>query len=142
MKNYGNKLIEFTHGVIIAFMQQIIKKWLPVIVWMGLIFFLSHQPNLKSGLDTWIDLILRKIAHIVEYAILTWLLIRALRSDSQKISKRTLIIAAVIALIYAVSDEYHQSFILGREGAIRDVLVDAVGVIIMVIGYVRLGKEG
>ena len=123
-------------------MNNLFKKWILVIIWMGLIFLLSHQPNLKSGLVSWLDLILRKIAHVVEYGVLTWLLIRALSSAKEKkISKKTLIIAGVIAILYAISDEYHQTFILGREGAIRDVMVDGVGILGMAVSIFRWRKD-
>lgn len=110
-------------------MKKLLKLWLPVIVWMGLIFFLSHQPNLKSGLEDWLDFILRKIAHITEYGILTFLLIRALNQHNLTI-KKTLLISVFLAVFYAISDEYHQTFIFGRHGTIRDVGIDTIGILI------------
>jgi VanZ family protein len=108
-------------------MFNFLKNWLLVILWMGLIFFLSHQPELKSGLPGGWDFFLRKLAHILEYAVLTFLLIRALKGHH--LTKRSvLVLAIVFAVLYALSDEYHQSFILGREGVPRDVLIDSLGV--------------
>lgn len=98
-------------------------RFLAPLALMGLIFYLSHQPNLSTGLGTW-DLILRKLAHIGSYALLTLLWFRALFPHS----RRAQTWAAVISLLYAVSDEYHQTFIEGRRGSPIDVLIDGIGV--------------
>lgn len=108
-------------------MKEKIKKWGLVFLWAGLIFFLSHQPGLKSGLSNEWDFILRKLAHISEYFVLTFLLINAL--NQYRLSKKKIIVLSVfLSVLYACSDEYHQTFINAREGTIRDVLIDGVGV--------------
>jgi len=103
------------------------KNWILVFIWAGFIFFLSDQPFLKSGLPSQWDFILRKIAHLTEYAILVYLLIQALK-EHQLTHKQVLILAVSLAIFYAISDEYHQTFILGREGTSRDVLIDSFGI--------------
>lgn len=90
---------------------------------MGLIFWLSAQPDLDSGLGV-IDDILRKLAHVTVYGALTLLWYWALRP----VTPRALLIAAAIAIVYAITDEYHQSFVEGRSGSVRDVAIDLVGV--------------
>ena len=90
---------------------------------MGLIFFLSAQPDLDTGLGAW-DTILRKLAHVTEYCALTLLWVWAL----VPISARALHLAAAIALVYAASDEYHQGFVATRHATPIDLLVDAAGV--------------
>jgi VanZ family protein len=90
------------------------------LVWAALIFSLSAVPDLGTGLGGW-DLVLRKLAHTAEYAILGALLVRATRSPG---------LAFGLGVLYAVSDEVHQSFVEGRHGAPLDVLIDAVGVAI------------
>jgi VanZ family protein len=90
---------------------------------MALIFVLSAQPDLDSGLGT-LDLVLRKLAHAAEYALLTLAWAWALRP----VTRLSIPLAAVIALLYAVTDEYHQTFVAGRSGVATDVLVDAIGV--------------
>jgi len=106
------------------------KNWFLVFLWAGLIFFLSHQPDLNSGLPKIWDFFLAKSAHILEYAILTFLLMRALQK--YQLSKRkVLILAIILAIGYAFSDEYHQSFILGRESTIRDIGIDSLGILLV-----------
>jgi VanZ family protein len=95
---------------------------------MALIFFLSAQPDLSSGLGVW-DLIGRKLLHVTEYGSLTLLWVWALAP----VIERPMWPAAAIALIYAISDEYHQGFIHGREGTPVDVVVDSIGISIAVI---------
>ena len=97
----------------------LLTVWLPIVLWAALIFTLSSIPSLHSGLGTW-DLILRKCAHVTEYAILTFLLRRALAAPW----------AAGAAFLYACPDEYHQSFVVGREGRPRDVAIDTIGIVI------------
>src|SRR5688500_17585711 len=92
---------------------------------MAIIFFLSHQPDLSSGLGT-IDLIGRKIIHAAEYAVLCLLWWRALATTTT--SGRAIAAAAAISVAYAISDEFHQSFIEGRNGSPIDVVIDSVGV--------------
>jgi VanZ family protein len=108
-------------------METRTKNWILVFLWTGLIFFLSHQPYLKSDLPGQWYFFLRKIAHITEYAILTFLLIRALKGY-QLTNGRVLILATSLAIAYAIFDEYHQTLISGREGTPRDVLIDSLGV--------------
>ena len=103
------------------------KNWLPLIACLILIFLLSHQTNLKSGLATWLDLILRKLAHIAEFAILTFLFWRAMRLKNKK---NRVLLSIDLALLYALSDEYHQSFILGRNGNWHDVGIDSAGILL------------
>ena len=71
----------------------------------------------------WWDFVIKKTAHIGEYAILYFLLWRAI--------KKGWITPLVLGLIYALSDEYHQSFVLGRTATLRDAGFDLSGMLIM-----------
>lgn len=104
--------------------------WLPVLFWCAGIYFLSSVPSLRSELpDDW-DLVLRKLAHITEYAVLVFLFFRA---ASQSIGKRRAIAyAALFALTFALSDEYHQTFISGRSGNAVDATIDSLGIFLSV----------
>lgn len=102
--------------------------WLAVLLWMGVIFTFSAIPGLHSTLEPRYDFILRKAAHAAEYAVLAWLVFRALSFHG--LTKGRAVTAAVVwALLYAVSDEYHQTFVFGRHGAVRDVVIDAAGIV-------------
>jgi VanZ family protein len=95
---------------------------------LALIFYFSSQPNLKSELAPFWDLILRKIAHMAEYFVLAFLLFRAL--DQYRISfKNSIITAGFLALAYSVSDEFHQSFVARRVASFIDVCIDGLGII-------------
>lgn len=97
-------------------------------MWMATIFVLSSIPSLKSPLEPFYDFLLRKLAHVGEYAVLSGLLFRALTASGFK-TKRALATAALVSLFYAATDEWHQTFVPGREGTLRDVGVDALGVV-------------
>ncbi|MFZ5559690.1 MAG: VanZ family protein [Patescibacteria group bacterium] len=120
-------------------MNKFSKYWLPVIIWGGVIFTLSSIPDLKSGLKE--DFILRKIAHILEFAILTLLLYRAIVVDEPRINK-AIIFSLIIALFYALSDEYHQIFVEGRQGSFRDAGIDSIGILIVaLVCYIKNRKK-
>jgi VanZ family protein len=94
------------------------RTWLPVVAWAAVIFAFSAVPDLSTGLGGW-DLVLRKIAHTAEYAVLGALLVRATGRSG---------LAFALGTLYAVSDELHQTFVRGRHGSPVDVAIDAVGV--------------
>ncbi|MBI3304752.1 VanZ family protein [Candidatus Parcubacteria bacterium] len=107
-----------------------LEAWGLVLLWAGLIFIISSTPDAHSGLEQ--DFFLRKVAHMVEFGVLAWLLGRAFKAESVK-PKNALAGALVFAVIYALSDEWHQTFISGREGAWRDVGFDALGAIVALV---------
>ena len=99
------------------------RLWLPVVAWAALIFALSSIPDLGTGLGGW-DLVLRKLAHAAEYGVLGALLLRAAGRAG---------VAILLGVLYAVSDEVHQAFVPGRQGALLDVAIDAAGVVCGVV---------
>jgi len=101
------------------------SAWAPVLVWAGVIFAFSSIPSLGTDLGTW-DLVLRKLAHLAEYAILGMLLLRAVRRPA---------VALALGGLYAVSDEVHQTFVEGRVGAVLDVAIDTLGVLAGVLAW-------
>jgi VanZ family protein len=98
--------------------------WLPPLALMALIYVLSAQPDLSSGLGV-IDLILRKIVHFATYGLLCLLLWRPLRTVATP--RRAILVAFAIASAYAVTDEWHQTFVEGRHGTPVDWLIDSAG---------------
>jgi VanZ family protein len=98
--------------------SRLLTVWLPVVVWAAVIFTLSAIPSLSTGLGTW-DTILRKGAHVTEYAVLGALLYRALGRE---------LLALPAGIAYAATDELHQHFVRGRHASPVDVAIDAFGV--------------
>lgn len=141
-------------------------RWMAVLIWMVVIFYLSHQPApessaLSSGLTDWImkmidkvplsfelDLnavhfFVRKGAHFCAYFLLGLLVSHAVR-ERRGLSVRRLSLALVVCVVYAISDEIHQLFTPGRSGEVADVLLDTSGSIVGIGWYVlvmRLKKK-
>jgi VanZ family protein len=114
---------------------------LPPLLMMALIFFLSGQAS--DNVDrAWWDVVLRKAAHVTEYAVLTFLWWRALR----RLGVEAALPAAIaISLLYACSDEFHQTFVDGRTGTPVDVGIDAIGMTIAAVAisiYARRRTRG
>jgi VanZ family protein len=105
--------------------RSALSAWLPVVVWAGVIFAFSSVPSLGTGLGAW-DLVLRKLAHLSEYALLGLLLARAVRRPG---------VALALAAGYAVTDEVHQTFVEGRHGAPLDVGIDTLGTLVGVCAW-------
>jgi VanZ family protein len=108
--------------------SRLFTVWLPVVAWAAVIFTLSSIPSLSTGLGTW-DTILRKGAHLAEYAVLGGLLYRALGREP---------LALAVGIAYAASDELHQYFVRGRHASPVDVAIDAVGVAAGMLIWLRL----
>jgi hypothetical protein len=108
-----------------------LSRYVPPLALMCVIFALSAQPDLNSGLGAW-DTALRKTAHMVEFGLLWWLWQRALAMPAA---------AAMIALGYAASDEWHQSFVEGRVGSVLDWGIDALGVAIAAALWARSSRR-
>ena len=100
--------------------MALVGRFAPPLALMGLIFFFSAQPDLSSGLGAW-DTVLRKCVHMLEYGLLWFLWWRALGYGNP-------VPAIAIAIGYAATDEWHQSFVDGRHGTPWDVAIDAAGV--------------
>ncbi|WP_411953970.1 VanZ family protein [Alkalibacillus sp. S2W] len=133
-------------------------SWLLVILWMALIFYFSHQPGTESSdlsgsvmqvvlnllpfvtEDTeFIHLLVRKGAHVFVYFLLAILLMNAIRLYHLRTVNRV-VIALGVSILYAASDEYHQTFIDGRAGQVSDVLIDSAGVVLGIGVYLLWEK--
>ncbi|MBR3161110.1 MAG: VanZ family protein [Bacilli bacterium] len=125
-------------------------KWIAFITWLIIIFIFSHQPN--SGDTThgiieniipilknskWLDIInyiIRKLAHITEYLILSLLTISLMKEYTKK-EKIIILFSILFCFFYACTDEFHQSLIVGRTSKFTDALIDTVGSLIGIIIY-------
>ena len=129
-----------------------VNKWMPAFVWMILIFLGSSDalsaehtsrfivpflrwldPNISPVAIAQIHMMIRKLGHFTEYAILAALLWRGLRG-SFPASGRAIVafVAFLVAAGFAASDEFHQSFVPTRTASVRDVMIDGVGALVAV----------
>ena len=140
-------------------MKSFLKYWLPLLIWLGVIFIGStnvmsaeHTSRyiapfllwLKPGMSPraiWTILVVaRKCAHVTEYAVLALLLWRALRSVPVLHTKTLLVFGAVLlgCALFAASDEFHQTFVKSRTPSVRDVLLDVTGALSRVVDWCQL----
>lgn len=134
-KNLLTRLVRVTRrSVVIAF--------IPVFLWMGLIFWCSSIPALQSGK------IPDYVCHAGVYAILGWLVFRLvffLRPGWSRNQRDA--VCTIVCLYYALSDEFHQSFVAGRHASFRDIVADLVGVLLallvleVIVWKLRIEKE-
>ncbi|MGB0757432.1 MAG: VanZ family protein [Patescibacteria group bacterium] len=103
-----------------------------VLLWMGGIFIVSSVPSLQSELPSTVDFVLRKMAHMVEYFILT-ILVWFVLIDRKIFFSTKYLTAGMISFLYAVSDEFHQRFVPGRYGTSTDVMIDSIGIIVALV---------
>lgn len=105
-------------------------SWIPTMVWMFMIFGVSSQSTLHASSVYWLDFIIKKSAHFIEYFILNLLINYSLKSSFSLSKKRQIATAIGLAIIYAATDEFHQTFVAGRDGRLRDVLIDSAGILL------------
>lgn len=119
--------------------RHFILYWLPPIIWMTIIFVMSSRQRISLA-DTEVEnFLIFKSLHVIEYAILYILLFRAtFKSFTKKISNQSIFTIAIISsILYAVSDELHQTFVPTRQGAIRDIFIDTIG-ILLAFSYTKM----
>ncbi|NCC16776.1 MAG: VanZ family protein [Clostridia bacterium] len=139
-------------------------SWVVVLLWMGLIFYASAQPAIQSkelsGTVTEIVVMavervapnkaatlntgilhhfIRKTAHFFLYFLLGILVLNATRG-LRVYGLKGMILTFSICILYAVYDEFHQTFVLGRSGEIRDVLIDTSGAIVGVLWWLSVSR--
>jgi VanZ family protein len=126
-------------------MKTWLWRWGPALLWMILIFLGSSQPKdegLIPDFGGW-DFPIKKTAHLTEYAILALFLFRGCRGSSP-IRAIHWIAAFLLAVLYSVTDECHQTFVPGRSGNIADVFIDAAGAaagLLTFFCYYRIAKR-
>jgi VanZ family protein len=139
--------------------REIARAWLPVFLWMALMFLGSTDlmsaehtsrfltpflrwltPDLSPAAIAQVHFFVRKAAHVSEYAILAWLLLRAGRSLLTGFWRRAAA-SAVPAMLFAAADEFHQSFVVSRTSSLGDVLLDWSGALLGVMIYGMLSSR-
>jgi VanZ family protein len=129
-------------------MKSFLKYWLPVFVWLALIFIGSTdllaaaqtsriigpllrwlKPDISPEAAAQVQFFMRKAAHLTEYAVLATLLWRALRLDTRLQWKMSILALSILSAcaVFAASDEFHQSFVASRTASPLDVLIDIAG---------------
>ncbi len=112
-------------------------RWLPVALYAALIFYLSSKP--ASGLPGWWFMRYDKVLHTLEYGGLGFLLARAL--PLRRPLPRVLLCAA-LGLAFGVSDEFHQTFVAGRQGNdLGDMTADLIGATLGAMSFVVLFSQ-
>jgi VanZ family protein len=127
-------------------MKAFARYWLPPFLWMAVIWTLSSQAGsaqntsrlfllLLAWLAPWAGpdhvelghLLVRKLGHLVEYAVLAILWFRALRGERRLAAPASAWMALLVSVAWAVLDELHQSTVPSRTASAADVVIDAVG---------------
>lgn len=110
------------------------------LAWMGLIFSLSHQPTLPYPQD--VDaMIVSTLGHVTVYAVLAALVWWALAGTGVSGGWRAGL-AVAVAVLYGVTDEWHQSFVPGRTPDVRDIVADTVGAVLAIAVVTWLARRG
>ena len=107
--------------------SRLSKFWLPPILWALIIYLFSSRPTVVVSEIYWPDFIFKKTVHLIEYGFFFVLLYRALKGTVKKDLFHLAMLAFILATFYALSDEYHQTFIHGRTGTLRDIIIDSSG---------------
>jgi len=101
------------------FLNTVSSRWLPVFLWAGVIFALSSISQITVAEFFLWDFAAKKVAHLTEYAVLYALFLRA--------TEKKWVLSFVLTMIYAATDEIHQSFVPGRNAAVYDLAFDFSG---------------
>ncbi len=117
--------------------KKIVYYWLPQILLMVLIFFLSSHHRVSITEESTIDFVIFKSLHMIEYGALFFLTTRAILHTSTQSKKHALLYAFIFCVLFAFSDEIHQTFVPTREGKLRDVLIDTVGISVVYWKYAK-----
>jgi VanZ family protein len=138
-----------------------IRRYGPLVVWLGFIFFAStgefsadNTSRIVEPLLRWLfpgisperlafaHFLVRKAAHFTEYAVLALLAARAFSTSSVRVlGRRWFLISLALIVLYALSDEYHQSFVASRTASIYDSLIDMSGGLTALLLYALWHKR-
>ena len=105
--------------------MKFLKFWFPVILYSGIIFYASGVPNVRTPLS---GIQFDKILHILVYIPFGFLVARGITSGKFMMSRTMFwVLICGASFLYGGSDEYHQSFVVGRDANIFDLLADTLG---------------
>jgi VanZ family protein len=113
---------------------------LPVFLYGALIFYLSSLAQLPVDLPAYPGF--DKILHFLEYAVFGYLIMRLCRtSPHPSLARQAIPVTIVTGLIYGISDEWHQSFVPGRDASAGDVLSDLLGAAMAAVLFTALRQR-
>lgn len=112
------------------------------LVWMAVIFAFSHQANSGHITEAYLhdaNVPIRKLGHFTEFGILAFLYAGLFSRIKSLTDARARMLALIVAVLYAASDELHQAFVPGRSSSIVDVWIDAGGALmaLLVVAMIR-----
>jgi VanZ family protein len=124
-------------------MGQIFRYWLPLALYAGTIYYLSDQSHPQEKLPSFLfEEFSDKVLHAVEYGILALLCYRAFRwAAGPVVARQAVLLAIVIASVYGMTDEVHQSFVPFRESGWEDWLADTIGATLGVVSWRFIAPE-
>ena len=111
--------------------KNVLLRWLPAVVMMAIIFLLSSLPSDRIPYYGAVDTIIKKGGHAIGYGLLGLSYFYALPKRLSKFYRG--ITALMMAILFALSDEYHQSFVQGRSSSFGDVFIDSMGAMIALV---------
>jgi VanZ family protein len=118
------------------FEKSRLLRVIPMLFVMGIIFFVSHQPGDRIDLPDIPDI--DKLLHSLVYGVLAAATLYAQPSAfRRKMSLSAGLFTVVFCMLYGLSDEFHQSFIPGRNASVWDLLADTLGALLMVVVWFR-----
>ena len=122
-----------------SFFRAFALYWLPVLLYVGVIFSLSSRPNLKAPLPFQNG---DKVCHMLEYGGLGILMARALRANARVSSPlRAALVAVTVGAAIAAADENFQRLIPGRDSSVYDWMADVTGLVFAQIFYLLFARE-
>lgn len=113
------------------------EAYIPLFAWAAVIFFLSSQQTLPGVDISILDFLAKKIGHMTVYAILYILAAKTTFFHTGAQYKKYWYIPLIVCFLYAVTDEYHQSFVPNRSPSPRDIGFDMLGTSIMFLKHHR-----
>jgi len=116
-------------------MKKSLSLWLPVILWMIVIYIGSSIGGVPRVGGKAIDGMVHRAAHLIEFAVLGALVLRAVSNGTRTIARREMIITLIIVALYGASDEFHQRFTPGRSSEGIAVVFDALGGLIGMLAW-------
>lgn len=122
---------------------RLLNYVVPPFIWMFCIFLMSAHKSISVTRTYWYDFAIFKSLHMMEYAFLFFLWYRCITGifkKNTKLMKNSVLYGAFCTILYAMFDEYHQLFVPTRTGQIKDVFIDAIGVVLMIFFLKKYGK--